>query len=185
MNNHTCTKCTKGVITRLLFPILLLFVGLETASAQTTYNSSDIPKTIPATGSVNHTITSTLTITGSGMTIGDLNVGLNITHSYLSDIEITLSKGATSVILFNNSCGSSANINMIADDEGSTLVCPPLGGNSYQPNGGLSSFNNITLDGTWTLTIVDSWPSSDGGSLNSWSLIATEPCLAVAPTLSK
>lgn len=168
-----------------LFWVLLFWANPPILQAQTTYNSTDIPKTIPSTGSTNHTITSTLTVSGSGMTIGDLNVGLNITHSYISDLEITLSKGTTSVILFNNSCGSNVNINMIADDEGASLVCPPSGGNSYLPDGSLSDFDNIALDGTWTLTIVDSWPSEDGGSLNSWSLIATKVCTASAPTLSK
>lgn len=165
--------------------VLLFLLKPPIVQAQTTYNSTDVPKTIPSTGSTNHTITSTLTISGSGMTIGDLNVGLNITHSYLSDIKITLSKGVTSVIIFNNSCGSNQNINMIADDEGASLACPPSGGSSYQPNGNLSDFDNIALDGTWTLTIVDSFPSLDGGSLNSWSLIVATPCSASAPTLSK
>ncbi len=165
--------------------VFFFLVSPSIIQGQTTYNSTDIPKTIPDTGDINHIITSTLTISGSGMTIGDLNVGLNVTHNYLSDISITLSKGATSVILFNNSCGSATNINMIADDEGASLACPPSGGNSYQPNGNLSDFDNIALDGTWTLTIVDSWPSSDGGSLNNWSLIAKKVCTASAPTLSK
>jgi len=182
MDNYIGIKCTKGVAIRLLFPILFLFVGLQIASAQTTFNSEDIPKTIDA--SVANTITSTLVISGSGMTIGDLNVSLDITHSFLGDLELTLSKGGTSVILFNNSCSNNDNIDMIADDEGATLVCPPSGGSSYQSVESLSTFDNVSLDGTWTLT-VDDQANGDGGSLNSWSLIATEPCLAVAPTLSK
>lgn len=164
------------------FALFLFILNPPISHAQTTYNSTDTPINIDENFA--NTITSTLTISGSGLTIGDLNVTLDITHSWLSDLEITLSKGATSVILFNNSCGSNDDINMIADDQGSSLVCPPIGGNSYQPSGNLSDFDTISADGTWTLTIDDG-ADGDGGSLNNWSLIVTKPCAASAPTLSK
>ncbi len=179
MNNYTCIK---RVGTLFLFPILFLLFGLQIVSAQTTYNSTDTPIIIDEISP--NTITSTLIISGSGMTIGDLNVSLDISHSFIGDMEIILSKGGTSVILFNNSCSGNDNINMVVDEEGNTLVCPPFGGNSYVSAESLSALENISLDGTWILTIVDS-ASGDGGSLNSWGLIVTEPCLASAPVLSK
>jgi subtilisin-like proprotein convertase family protein len=104
--------------------------------------------------------------------IADVNINLNITHSYLEDLVISLiSPAGTKVVLTSSSCGSLRNINTTFDDDGSPFVCannPAISG-VVRPLGLLSSFNGESLFGEWTLEIKDNAPS-DGGSLNSFSL---------------
>lgn len=141
--------------------------GLVTCNS---YSSTDIPVTIPTTIS---TVTSTLNIP-SGTSIADLNVTLNITHTWINDLTATLTSPAGTVItLFSNPC-TSASINDIAatfDDSGSAIVCgnaPGISGTvvSSQP---LSGFNSENSTGIWTLTVADGF-DQDGGSIDSWSL---------------
>jgi subtilisin-like proprotein convertase family protein len=135
-----------------------------------TIASTDVPKTILTTAS---TVTSTLNFTNN-VTITDLNL-LNLvgTHTWINDLTIRLtSPGGTTVTLFQNICADQDNFNINFDDSGAahgTIPCPPTGGGTYQPNQALSAFNGQSSQGTWTLTIIDSF-DGDGGSLTSWSL---------------
>ncbi|MCP4545978.1 MAG: T9SS type A sorting domain-containing protein, partial [bacterium] len=93
-------------------------------------------------------------------TITAVEVFLDITHTFIGDLEITLeSPAGTSVILHNNS-GSSAD-----DIYGwypSTLA----------PDGSLDDFLGESMSGDWTLSITDS-ANSDTGTLNEWCVKIT------------
>lgn len=134
--------------------------------------SNDVPKAIPSTGI--NTITSTLTIpAGLGVTITDLNVvGLDILHTYIADLVVTLTSPAgTTVTLFNTICGEEDNIFVNLDDQAATAVfpCPPVGGVTVQPQSALSAFNGQSSTGIWTLSVSDNY-EQDGGTLNGWGL---------------
>ncbi|MET7029557.1 reprolysin-like metallopeptidase [Sediminicola luteus] len=104
--------------------------------------------------------------------VADVNINLDITHTYLEDLVISLiSPAGTKVVLTSSSCGSLRNINATFDDDGSPFTCmnnPAISG-VVRPLGSLSSFNGESLLGEWTLEIRDNAPS-DGGSLNAFSL---------------
>ncbi|WP_151199651.1 T9SS type A sorting domain-containing protein, partial [Flavobacterium psychrophilum] len=108
----------------------------------------------------------------SGGTIADLNITMNINHTWAGDLVGTLtSPSGTIVQLFSRPCDADAtNGDIIAtfDDAGSPQVCPGITG-TVVPSAPLSAFNNLSSTGTWTLTI-DDVSNNDGGSLNSWSL---------------
>jgi subtilisin-like proprotein convertase family protein len=152
-----------------------------TTNTCATTASTNVPITISATGTP--TVTSTITIPAGG-TITDVNV-LNLvgTHTYMSDLNVTLtSPGGTTITLFNGICTTTDNFNLNLDDAGTayaSIPCPPTGGGTYHPLGNLSSFNGQNAAGTWTLTIQDV-ADQDGGSLASWSLQICEnppvPC---------
>jgi subtilisin-like proprotein convertase family protein len=132
----------------------------------------DIPKTISATGAP--TVTSTVVVPASlGAVITDLNVvGLDITHSYISDLTVRLtSPSGTTVDLITNICADEDNINVNLDDQAATATfpCPPLAGTIVQPASALSAFNGQNSTGTWTLTVVDGY-DQDGGNINGWGL---------------
>ena len=138
----------------------------------TTVNSPNVPVTIVSTGTP--TITSTLNIPSGGL-ISDVNIAMNITHTWINDLAATLtSPSGTVVQLFSRQCPSSStyvNLNATFDDSGIPLVCgtnPAIAG-TVIPSQPLSAFNNLNSTGTWTLTILDG-AGGDGGSLNSWSL---------------
>lgn len=136
--------------------------------------SPNVPLIIPATISQVFVGTSTLNIP-SGGTIGDVNVTMNITHTWINDLTATLtSPSGTVVQLFSRECNPNVSVNNIVatfDDSGSALVCgnnPGISG-IVIPDEMLSAFNNENSTGTWTLTITDEF-NQDGGALNSWSL---------------
>ncbi|QQS29555.1 MAG: proprotein convertase P-domain-containing protein [Sphingobacteriales bacterium] len=147
-------------------------------SSCTTYNSTDVPKSISSTSTP--TVTSNLTIAGAGI-ISDLNVKtLTGTHTYINDLVFNLRSPAnTTVLLFSQICGSQNNFNLNLDDEAasSNYPCPPTGGGTYQPQGSLADFDGQSANGTWVLTINDVYPE-DGGSLATWGV---EVCSAATP----
>ncbi len=109
--------------------------------------------------------------TGSTDVITDMNVSIDITHTYISDLVITLqSPLGTSITLFNGSCGSSDNMDALFDDGTGAIACPPIG--TFSPAQGLAAFIGENVDGTWTLSITDNF-AGDDGSLNEWCLIPT------------
>lgn len=119
------------------------------------FNSIDVPKAI----SDYNTATSVLDV-GQHFCIGDVNVTLDVTHTYVGDLIVTLeSPTGKSVILHNRTGGSSENLQLTYDDEGT----PPDG------PGTLADFDRESPVGTWTLTIEDA-AGGDTGTLNGWAL---------------
>lgn len=143
-------------------------VNLECGSQ--TYSGT--PIAIASTA--NTLVTSTIAFNNSNITsIYDLDVSLNLTHTYVQDMTISLvSPSGTTVILQEEACGSQDDINVVYDDSGNNIVCgsvsPAISGRvkSFQV---LSAFNGQNPNGNWQL-IVDDPYNGDGGFINSWSL---------------
>ena len=138
-------------------------------TCQPSVNSTNIPLTVVSTGP--NTINSTLNIP-SGGTISDVNVTMNMTHTYVGDVTATLlSPAGTQIQLFFEPCSGSDDVIATFDDAGATAICgstPALSG-TIKPSQLLSTLNGQSSTGTWTLRIADGY-NGDGGSLNSWSL---------------
>ncbi|RZJ56813.1 MAG: T9SS type A sorting domain-containing protein [Flavobacterium sp.] len=106
---------------------------------------------------------------GANVVISDVNVGVNITHSYVSDLTlVAVSPNNTQVVLWQEQCGTNSNINAVFDDMGNNVTCTAITGN-IKPMGTLSSFNGLNASGNWLLGFVDPYPQ-DAGTLNSWSV---------------
>ena len=137
----------------------------------TEITSTDVPKLIPNLT----TITSSLTIIGLDI-ISDINVVVNLTHSFVSDLDIFLvSPDSTRIELSTGNGGDGQNYsNTVFDDEADTFIIngsAPFTG-TYQPEGSLSSLDELPADGTWILEISDNW-TEDTGELLGWSLVVT------------
>ena len=117
------------------------------------------------------TITSSI-VFYEDLPIADINVALNVEHSFLADLQISLTSPAgTTVVLISSSCNDSRDINAVFDDAAPEFVCggnPAISG-AVAPLGSLSSFNGESILGEWTLEIKDNAPA-DGGRLNSFSM---------------
>jgi subtilisin-like proprotein convertase family protein len=126
-------------------------------------------------------VTSVLNVQGADQ-VGAIRINnLNITHTNVSELTISLTNPAgRTVVLLANACPGTAGINVsLNDDATAALNCPLNGGATYRPANSLASLLNDPANGNWTLTIVDNTPFANGGQLNSWSL---ELCtLAVPP----
>ena len=133
------------------------------------YASGDIPKSITD----NNTITSIIEITDEG-TIFDLDLSLDISHTYVGDLDATLTSPAGTQIFLFQGVGSSGNnfTGTILDDEAPTSIgagSAPFAGR-FSPQEPLVEFDNQSITGIWTLAISDN-AGGDQGTLNAWSLL--------------
>jgi subtilisin-like proprotein convertase family protein/subtilisin family serine protease len=119
------------------------------------------------------TVQSTLAVTGLIGAVADLNVRINATHTYTSDLTVSLlAPDGTRVTLAPRVGGSGDNFeNTVFDDQAGTAITAgkaPFAG-SYRPSGSLATVNGRGGNGNWTLEIVDG-VSGDFGNLLDWSL---------------
>ncbi|MBI9036244.1 MAG: M20/M25/M40 family metallo-hydrolase [Bacteroidales bacterium] len=105
----------------------------------------------------------------------DLNVKVNIEHSYNQDIRIMLkSPEGDMAILSQFNGGDTENYtNTVFDDEASALIVNGSGPftGSYQPQGGLGQYDGDNIQGDWVLVIYDQ-SDLNTGTLIDWSIIA-------------
>ncbi len=164
-----------GMDTKTEVGYITVFTGMACPSCTTT-PSTNVPLTISASGEP--TITSTIDITDIGE-ITDINIpSISITHTWISDLTITLTSPAGTVVnLTSGICDQDDNMDLGFDDGAATgtIPCPPTNGNLYIPTGSLASFNGENVYGTWTLTVSDG-ANQDGGSLDGWSLEYCTQC---------
>lgn len=114
-------------------------------------------------------------VTG-GLVVGDIDVVLNISHTYIQDFAVYLEGpaaiGSPIVRLFEQPCGDNDNIVCTVDDFGSSYNCqstsPAISG-VVIPVDNLSLLNGLNADGTWILRVID-FNNGDGGVINSVSL---------------
>lgn len=119
------------------------------------------------------TTESTITI-ADDFAINDVNVTVDIAHTWVGDLTITLiaPDGTTEVeLLADGTCGNCDDIAVTFDDD----AADPIGGaaapitGTFQPAGSLATLNGLMSAGDWTLRVFDD-ADGDGGVLNSWSL---------------
>jgi trimeric autotransporter adhesin len=142
---------------------------------QTNYPSTDTPKPIPDVRTP--PVVSSIVLTDTGI-VADVNVEINITHTYDGDLDIFLiAPNGTRVELTTDNGNSQANfVNTVFDDEAAVSITAGAGPftGSFKPEGLLSTVDGIPASGTWTLEITDD-ANLDSGTLNSWTLTITNP----------
>ena len=162
-----------------------------TLSCDQTFIATDFSNNFIATVP-NSEATVPLTITG-GFTIGDINVNIGITHTWIGDITVTLegpaSIGSPVIRLLDIPCGDNVNISATMDDDGGVPACsgnPAVSGN-IAPVDPLSALNTLPADGEWILRVYDH-NNEDGGTIDNFSinLCRVEAALSVVtnPILS-
>ena len=136
-----------------------------------TFGSTDTPIAIP--DGPGGTIMSVLNA-GAGGFVSDVNVSIQITHTFIADMEITLEHDGVSVDLWFDNCGGDNNMDVLLDDSAAPppADCPEPVVGTFAPDNPLAAFNGTSAGGTWTLRVVDD-AGIDTGTLDSWSLIIT------------
>lgn len=119
------------------------------------YHPNDLPKPIPDYS----TVTSTITVPEI-FCVGDVDVDVDITHTYIGDLLITLQSPLGSTVTLHNRTGGGTDNLVVRYDDDATAPDGP---------GSLADFNNGLPIGDWTLTVRD-MAGGDTGTLNSWSL---------------
>ena len=133
-------------------------------------------------------ITSILGVQNTGGNITDINVKVDIEHTWTSDLQLRLINPAgLSILLANGQGGSGDNFNeTVFDDDASS----PIGSANAPFNGILRPEESIgqliggNANGTWSLEISDT-QFQDGGALKNWELeiITDEPTENTGPFL--
>jgi subtilisin family serine protease/subtilisin-like proprotein convertase family protein len=146
------------------------------------YRSADIPKTIGDLA----TTRSTIQISDPG-SIRDLDVLLNIRHTYDADLDVFLvAPDGTRVELFTDVGGAGDNFTQTRlDDEAPTAITAgtaPFTGR-FRPEGSLATLDNKVITGTWTLEITDD-AQTDTGTLDGWSLFIDVIPPVVVPNIN-
>ncbi len=121
-----------------------------------TYVATDLPLGIVD----NQTTTSTIVI-NDAYCIGDIDIELDLTHTYIGDLEIDVTSPAgTTVRLHDRSGGGDDDLHRYYDEQGGDLPDGP---------GMLADWEGEIVTGTWTMTVTDN-AGVDEGSLDHWAL---------------
>ncbi|MCC6477446.1 choice-of-anchor J domain-containing protein [bacterium] len=149
----------------------LLFLNLSEQSYTSTANPVNIPDQAFANMTLNipddHLIT-------------DIDVTVNITHTYVSDCVIwIITPWADTVMLAPDPTGVPAGANMVNcrfDDEAATPFGYAAGGapytGSWQPAEDLEALDGFNADGTWTLRVEDT-EAADVGTIDEFTVHVT------------
>ena len=131
-------------------------------------------------------------VVGSSGTLTELGLSLDITHTWVGDLIITLEHvdTGTTIELVNRASGANATFGCNADNvrtgvaDGAPVSlqsdCNDGGTNeaypesAYSPNQPLAGFIGEDLSGTWRLNVSDN-AGADTGTLNEWCLIPSVP----------
>ncbi|HKB04845.1 MAG TPA: proprotein convertase P-domain-containing protein [Gemmataceae bacterium] len=140
-----------------------------------TYASTGMPQSIPDQS----TITSSIFVPAGGGIIRDLDVELSLMHSFVGDLDVTLTHvpSGNSVVLFTDIGGTDEGLIIRLNDEAGTDI-----GTADNPADGaisgtfnlegaalLSAFDGLDASGEWVLTITDD-TQNDFGTLFGWKL---------------
>lgn len=135
-----------------------------------TYNSTDTPLNIPDNNLAG--VNSIINVPTTSL-ISDVNVTINITHTFVGDLILKLiSPAGSEVILSNRRGGGGDNyVGTTFDDDAVNLIAngvAPFTG-TFQPEGSLASFNGQFSGGNWILNVSDN-AGLDVGDITSWTL---------------
>jgi subtilisin-like proprotein convertase family protein len=119
------------------------------------------------------TVTESIITYTDDFEINDVNVSVNLLHTWDGDLDLKLRAPDNSEVVLSDRHGGSGDnyTNTVFDDEATTPISdgtPPFTG-TFQPDGNLSDFDGMQSIGDWTLVITDN-ANADGGTLLDWTL---------------
>ena len=107
-------------------------------------------------------VVSTIDFTDAGCTsIETIKVTVDISHVWIGDLEVGITNPTGTTVSLHAGSGG-------GDDD--IIGTYPV---DLTPAGDLTVFVGSPPQGTWTLTVEDTYPSLDDGNLNSWGLTIT------------
>eukprot|EP00567_Pseudictyota_dubia_P008967 CAMPEP_0197464414 /NCGR_PEP_ID=MMETSP1175-20131217/64012_1 /TAXON_ID=1003142 /ORGANISM="Triceratium dubium, Strain CCMP147" /LENGTH=199 /DNA_ID=CAMNT_0043000393 /DNA_START=135 /DNA_END=731 /DNA_ORIENTATION=- len=140
------------------------------------YPNAPIPDNSPSCGNAPGTPVVDQIVIGEHGLIEDIDVRVEFDHTWIGDLQITVTHvdTGTSLVLWDQRCGSNSPLvdyDITFDDEGPITFCSDvnLGGvaPSNSGSGPLNVFNGENMYGTWELTVTD-WCGADIGTLIGW-----------------
>lgn len=129
------------------------------------------------------TVTRTFNV-GTSFTVSDVDFGVLLSHTYRSDLRITLTSPAGTTVQIMTNVGAAAdNLNVLYDDEAAAAIsshtsndttgaAPPYQ-RTFRPTSVLNAFDGQNALGNWTMVICDS-VAVDVGTFTRADLYLTE-----------
>ena len=172
---------------------LALVVAPAQAQTSATYSNT-------ATGTISETATPCTGPMVRNFTVAtntqvtDVNIGVQLSHSYRGDLRVTLTSPAGTVVNLITNVGTGAdNLNVLFDDSAAASIsthtandnmsaAPPYQ-RTFRPEGSLADFNGQGTAGTWQLSICDSL-NGDSGNFTRTDLTLTSVPLSPYADLS-
>ena len=130
-------------------------------------------------------VSSTLHAAGVVGPVSGADVDVQISHTRVGDVIVTLAHGGTVLVLIDRPgvpslgpCGCTGdNIDVNLTDTGASSVedacspgVPSIGGTLAPSPDALSAFDGADGNGDWTLTVSDATPESADGTFESWCI---------------
>ncbi len=147
------------------------FPGCMAGQTLRVYKSFDTPKAIPDNNPVG--ITSNVSVVNNVGTIANSAILLNVTHTWIEDVDVTLVSPSNASFFVTRDNGGSG------DDYTGTLFqtsCPPITNanppfsNCYAPETSFAALGGTSAQGLWKLTVADD-AMDDFGTLQNWALV--------------
>jgi subtilisin-like proprotein convertase family protein len=167
-----------------LVPATLLFLLFSSPSSAAIVNllcSIDGGTNCPSAGIEfgNPTVVSELEVTQGTCpgVVTDVDVYIDVDHTWTGDLVIKLHHEIQSVTIFNKLCHGDDDILATFDDEAldkidCNLPTPVGQGGAVTPSSPLSAMDGTNAEGTWSLEVIDT-AAGDSGQLLDWGLIVT------------
>ncbi|WP_374399757.1 reprolysin-like metallopeptidase [Flavobacterium sp.] len=146
-------------------------VGYTITNVCNTYTNSNVLVIPDGTGAnaYGSVVANTINVPTS-VTITDVNIGLNVSHTYPQDLQIAINHpDATQVLVWNRACAGNDNFNITLSDGSPAFSCVANMTGTFAPSSSLSAFNGKPSNGVWTLLVRDGY-LGDLGQINSWSI---------------
>ncbi|MVZ96268.1 DUF11 domain-containing protein [Sphingorhabdus sp. IMCC26285] len=193
----------KAALLRIIAPfaavIFAVFLLPTLALAQTvTQYSNTITGNIVDSTNCSTTVTRTFSV-GTSFTLSDVDLGVLLSHTYRSDLRITLTSPAgTTVQIMTNTGAAADNLNVLYDDEAAAAISshtsndttgavPPYQ-RTFRPTSILNAFDGQNALGNWTMVICDSIAADIGTFMRADLYLTQAPAnyadLSLAKTVS-
>lgn len=155
------------------------YIGYTITNTCNTYNYTTA-FAVPD-NSTSYTVKS-ITVPATTGTISDVNITVNATHPNIQNLNIAVVRpGGSLATLYNQGCASGANMNVVFDTQGTTMVCASPTQGTYQPSTAtaLSAMNGNTATGNWQFGFRD-LVAGNTGTINSITLEVCTQTVALA-----
>lgn len=178
----------RAVWLRIIAPLVVAIImscSLPTLAFAQTVNQYSNTTTGNIVDSTNCATTVTRTFNvGTSFTVSDVDLGVLLSHTYRSDLRITLTSPAGTTVQIMTNVGAAAdNLNVLYDDEAAAAInshanddttgaAPPYQG-TFRPTSVLNAFDGQNALGNWTMVICDS-VSVDVGTFMRADLYLTQ-----------
>jgi uncharacterized repeat protein (TIGR01451 family) len=189
-----------NVVARVLLSVMLValtcFSGAARAQAVNQYSNTTAGAITDNNCATAGQITRTFVV-GSSYIVGDVDIGILLSHSYRSDLRLTLTSPAgtsVTVMTWAGNVQSGDNMNDRFDDEAAAAIAahnatvvdpltpaPPPYSHSFQPSNPLSAFDGQNAQGTWTMVLCDA-VAADTGTFTRADLFITSTSITITKT---